>query len=157
MADSSGGASNPSATPSAPSLRILLDTNVVLDVVLAREPWAGQAKPIFDAGDAGRLFIYLPASVLTDIYYICRKQVGAQRARATVEVCLQRYTLIPVDHALLEAALRLPGPDFEDNVQVACVQAAGLDLVVTRNTADFAYSPIPAVEPHALAGRLAAP
>ena len=115
------------------------------------------AKPIFDGGDAGRLLVYLPASVLTDIYYICRKRVGAQRARAAVEECLQRYTLIPVDRALLEAALRLPGPDFEDNVQVACAQAAGLDLIVTRNASDFAYSPIPAVEPHALAGRFTKP
>ncbi len=94
MGDSSGRATNPSATSSAPNLRILLDANIVLDVVLAREPWAGQAKPIFDAGDAGRLFICLPASVLTDIYYICRKQVGARRARAAVEECLKRYTLI---------------------------------------------------------------
>lgn len=120
----------------------------------SREPWATQAKPIFDARDAGQLLICLPASVVTDVYYICRKQVGAQRARAAVEECLQRYALVPVDHALLEAALSLTGPDFEDNVQVACAQTAGLDLIVTRNTADFAHSPIPAVEPQTLAARL---
>lgn len=141
----------------APSLRILVDTNVMLDLLLAREPWDAQAKPIWDALDAGRLFAYLPASVLTDIFYIVRKQVGADRAKTAVSESLRRCIIIPVDRSLLESALSMTGPDFEDNVQIACAQSLGLDFVVTRNAADFHDSPIPAVEPTALVDRLSHP
>lgn len=56
-------ASSPAAGGTgSPPIRVLVDTNVVLDVQLAREPWASQAKPLFDARDIGRAILYLPAS-----------------------------------------------------------------------------------------------
>lgn len=148
-----GGAPAQSAAP----LRVLMDTNVVLDVLLAREPWAAQAKPILDAHDAGRVTLYLSAAVLTDIYYISRKQVGVDRAKAGASECLQRYDILSVDAALLLAALNMSGPDFEDNVQIAIAHAAGLDFFVTRNPTDYIGSPISAIEPQALATRLSSP
>jgi hypothetical protein len=62
-----------------------------------------------------------------------------------------------VDRPLLEAALALPGADFEDNVQIACAQAANLDLIVARNVADFTRSPVPTVEPPAVVQHLGNP
>lgn len=136
---------------------MLVDTNVILDVQLAREPWASQAKPLLGAGDAGRAILYLPVSVLTDVYYICRKQVGPDRAKAIVEECLQRFVVLAVDRTVIEDALRATGPDFEDNVQVVCAQRVAADYIVTRNPRDFAQSPIPAVEPRDIAPRLNQP
>jgi len=46
------------------------------------------------------------------------------------------------------------GHDFEDNIQIACAQAAGLDLIVTRDVAGFRHSPIPSIEPPAIVGYL---
>lgn len=151
-----GSVGNPVPSP-GPLLRVLVDTNVVLDVLLAREPWASQARQLFDTRDKGRVTLYLGASTLTDIFYICRKQVGIDRARAAVGECLRRYIIVPVDRAILDAALALPGADFEDNVQMVSAQAAHLDLIVTRNTADYTSSPVPAIEPQTLAARLAMP
>jgi len=94
---------------------------------------------MWDAHDARRLSIYLPASALTDIFYICRKQVGIARAKQAVEACLDGFAVLAVDRPIVEAALALPGNDFEDNIQIACAQSAGLDLIVTRNTTDFAH------------------
>ncbi len=153
MASHIGG--QPSVNPApGPVLRVLADTSVVLDLLLARQPWLSQAQPMWDARDAGRLFVHLPASALTDIFYICRKQVGRERALQATEACLQGFAIVAVDRSIVEAALSLPGKDFEDNIQIACAQAAGLDLIVTRNTADFAQSPVPAVEPLAVISRL---
>ena len=149
MVGSSGG-SGTSPTP----IRALIDTNVVLDLLLAREPWASEAKHIWDARDDGRLEAYLPASVLTDIYYICRKQIGVALARAAISECLRRFIILTVDRALLEAALRLVGPDFEDDVQIVSAQASGLNLIVTRNVADFVHGPIPALTPAEVVARL---
>lgn len=134
--------------------RILTDTNVVLDLLLAREPWLSQAQALWDAWDAGRVFVHIATSALTDIFYICRKQVGRERALSATEACVQGFVLVNVDRAIVEAALRLPGRDFEDNIHMACAQAAELDFIVTRDAADFARSPVPAVEPTALMSRL---
>ena len=131
-----------------------MDTNVVLDLLLGREPWATEAKPIWDARDAGRLESYVTASILTDIYYICRKQIGADRARAAVGECLHRFIILVVDRALLEMALHLVGPDFEDDVQIASAQTSGMHLIITRNVADFAHGSIPALTPADVVARL---
>ena len=133
---------------------LLIDTNVVLDLLLAREPWASEAKPIWNARDDGLLEAYLPASVLTDVYYICRKQIGADAARAAVSECLRRFIILVVDRALLEAALRLVGPDFEDDIQIVSAQASGLHLIVTRNVADFVHGSILALTPTEVVARL---
>lgn len=131
-------------------IRVLVDTNVVLDLLLQREPWLAEARPFWDARDNGRVFVYLLASVVTDIYYVCRKQVGRGRALTAVETCLTGFEIVPVDLSLLQQALGMAGPDFEDNVQIACAQLAAIDFIVTRNPADFRDSPLPAVEPSAL-------
>lgn len=128
-------------------LRVLLDTNVVLDLMLRRAPWADQAQPLVDAREAGQLIGYLPASVLTDIFYISRRLIGVDRAFEVVDRCLEDFELLPVDRAIIETARRLPGNDFEDNAQIAGALAAGLDLIVTRDIGGFAHSPIPAVAP----------
>lgn len=135
-------------------LRVLVDTNVVLDQLLQREPWYSEAQPFWHARDAGLIVAYLPVSVLTDIYYISRKQVGNAQAKAAVARCLGEFGLIAIYRETAEAALALPGNDFEDNVQIVCAQTAGLELIVTRNTADFAQSPVPAVEPAQVVSRL---
>lgn len=139
---------------SARPLRVLVDTNVVLDQLLQREPWHTAAQPFWQARAAGRLVAYLPATTITDIFYIGCRHAGLAPARQAVERCLREFGLLPVYRAVLEATLALPGPDVEDNVQIACTQLAGLDLTVTRDTADFRHAPMPAVEPPAIVGYL---
>lgn len=131
-------------------IRVLVDTNVVLDLLLQREPWLTDSKPFWDARDDGRVFVYLLASIVTDVYYACRKQVGKDRALNAVQTRLTGFEIVPVNLVLLRHALGLTGPDFEDNVQIAGAQMAALDFIVTRNPADFRDSPIPAVEPSSL-------
>lgn len=137
----------PPQVVSGPPLRALLDTNIVLDLFLQRDPWSTEAQPMWEARDQGRLLAYMAASALTDIFYICRKQVGIERAKGIVQTCLTGFTIVPVDRDLLERALALPGSDFEDNVQISSALAAGVDLIVSRNTADFKYASLPAVTP----------
>jgi predicted nucleic acid-binding protein len=135
-------------------LHALLDTNVILDLLLRRDPWYTQAIPVWEARDQGRFFAYVPASALTDVFYLCRKQIGIRDALAAVEMCVTGFEVLTVDRSIIEAALALPGADFEDNVQIACAQAAGLDLIITRNAGDFAQAGIPAIPPPDVPARL---
>jgi len=121
---------------------ILLDTNVVLDVLLQREPWLADAQALWQAVDEERLTAFLPASVLTDIFYVARRLTDSVRARQAVQVCLDAFEIAVVDRSVLERAQVLAGADFEDNVQIACAELNQLDAIVTRDPADFAGSPI---------------
>ena len=147
MADSDSSATQ------AP-LRVLVDTNVALDQLLARQPWFAQAQPLWQARDDGQVIAFLSTTTITDLYYIAGRQVGRDEAHRVVERCLREFGLIVVTRAVLEAALVSPGSDFEDNVQIACAVSASLDLIITRDVAGFRQSPIPAIEPAAIVGRL---
>ena len=123
-------------------MRILLDTNVVLDVLLKREPWQAEASALWRAVDGGQLTAYVPASAITDIFYVARRLTDIVRARQSVQVCLDAFNVGTVDRAVLERAQALSGSDFEDNVQIACAEANGLVAIVTRDPRDYEGSPI---------------
>ncbi len=135
-------------------MRVLLDTNVVLDALLKREPWAETAKSLWEANDDGRVAGYLTASTLTDIFYIARKLSGVAMARDAVKLCLEAFEICVVDRFALEEALTLAGNDFEDNLQIACAMLSSIEAIVTRNKDDFGASPIQALTPEELLANL---
>ncbi len=118
-------------------MRVLLDTNVLLDVLLKREAWLADAQTLWQANDDGRLAAYLTATTLTDIFYVARRLTDVQRARQAVQVCLDAFEIAPVDRVILERAQQLSGADFEDNVQIACAESIGLDAIVSRDKESF--------------------
>lgn len=128
-------------------MRILLDTNVVLDVLLKRQPWVVEASAIWQANDDGRLVGHLMASALTDIFYVAHRLAGLETARTAVQTCLEAFEFCPVDRRALELAHLHPGMDFEDNLQMVCAEIAQLDAIVTRDPDDFKTSTVAALTP----------
>jgi predicted nucleic acid-binding protein len=128
-------------------IRILFDTNVILDRLLAREPFATEARDLWRACEDGRCVGYVAAIGLTTAWYIGRKQVGAAPARQQLIDLLTILRVAPVDGPVLETALAGPIADFEDGVQLAAAVATGLDVIVTRNGDDFFGSTIPILTP----------
>ena len=128
-------------------LRVLLDTNILLDLTLRREPWLTEAQVMWNARDARQIVCYVPASALTDLYYISRKHIGNTRARDALHYCLANFEICAIHRLIVEHALTLPGNDVEDNIIIACALAEALDLIVTRNVSDFQHAPIQAIEP----------
>jgi len=135
-------------------VKVLLDTNVVLDVLLQRGPWLAGAEAIWQASIDGRLESCITASSLTDIYYISRRLVGEQAARETVRKCLDVLTILTVDKETLEQAHALAVADFEDALQISAAQRNGLNALVTRDPNDFTACPIPVLSPTELAAQL---
>lgn len=115
----------------AQRLKVLVDTNVAIDWLNDRKPWSDDARPLWESRDAGRVDLYLPASVLTDIFYILRKPLGNAEAKRAVERCVATCGLLPIDDAVIQQALALPGADFEDNVQIACRSRAARSIALT--------------------------
>jgi predicted nucleic acid-binding protein len=137
-------------------MRVLLDTNVVLDVLLSREPWLADASALWQATDEGRLAGFITATTVTDIFYVARRTVDLAHARQAVQVCLEACEIVLVDRAALERAQQLSGSDFEANVQIACAEAGKLEAIVTRDHVSFVASPIPVWSPAECRQRLAA-
>ena len=135
-------------------MKALLDINVPLDVLLAREPWLADSRSIWDAHNRRAIVGHVAAHGLTNLFYIARRIVGIEKARQAVSLCLRTFEILPVGRAELELAESLAGNDFEDNLVLACAMVAGLDAIVTRDPKGFVGSAIPVVSPAELRAQL---
>jgi predicted nucleic acid-binding protein len=127
--------------------RILLDTNVVLDALLERDPWVAEARAIWDAHLRYRISAHITATSLTDIFYVSRRLRDRGKAWLAVGACLDQLYILPVDLPVLQSAARIGDGDFEDHLQIAASVAAHLDAIVTRDPSGFRHSPIPVLSP----------
>lgn len=119
-------------------MRVLLDTNIILDFFLEREPFFHDASRLFDAIADKKVEGFVTASSITDIFYICRRQTqDVEEARQILVTTLALLSVCPVDHSRLAAALESGLADFEDAVQIACAEAQNLEAIITRNPQDF--------------------
>ncbi|MEG3849134.1 PIN domain-containing protein [Microcoleus sp. herbarium19] len=125
-------------------MRVLIDTNIVLDFLLQREPFFQDAELLFQAIDTGQLIGYVTATTLTDIFYISRKHTrSVEQARQAVSETLIAMVICPIDRAVLESAFNSGLVDFEDAVQIFGAVAQGLDAILTRDNKGFLSSPVP--------------
>ena len=128
-------------------MRVLLDTNVVLDLFLEREPFVDHAALIWKANEKGRLTAYVSAITPVNLFYIGRKLKGREVALKAVQELLTALLIAPVNQAVLEGGLSLEFKDFEDAVQCASAMASGLDAIITRNVDDFSKAQLPVLLP----------
>jgi predicted nucleic acid-binding protein len=134
-------------------MRVLLDTCIVLDMLLARSPWDVAADAIWTAGRTGRVECCISSTTVTDIFYIARRLVGSEGARNSIALCLDEATILAIDAQTLRMAFDLGTSDFEDAVQVACYQQNRLDQIVTRD-GGFEDLPASVISPAQLMARL---
>jgi predicted nucleic acid-binding protein len=123
-------------------MRILLDANVVLDVLLDRQPFVQEAGRLWRAADEGVFDACIASFTLPTIYYVCRRQEGVEAAARAVDLCLEAFEVAALYRECVLAARRMPGGDFEDNLQIACAITDFMQGIVTRNRDDFSGSPI---------------
>lgn len=136
-------------------MRVLVDTNIVLDFLLQREPFFQDADLLFQVIDTGQVVGHVTATTLTDIFYIARKHTRSiKQARQAISEMLTVMVICPVNRDVLEAAFRSGLADFEDAVQIFCAVEQGLDAILTRDAQGFFSSPIPVLSIQELLQRL---
>jgi len=133
-------------------MRILFDTNIVLDVLLAREPHAFDAARLFSLVDEGRMDGLLCATTLTTIYYLAEKSVGRQQAQRSIRELMAMFEVAPVGARELESALGLGFKDYEDAVVHESARNAGAVGIVTRNVKDYRSAKLSIYSPKELLG-----
>jgi predicted nucleic acid-binding protein len=135
-------------------LRILFDTNVLLDVMLDREPYAETSAEVLSRVESGDLTGCICATTVTTIHYLAARAVGSERALVEIRKLLSLFEIASVNRAVLETALDLGFPDYEDAVlhEAACgVDAQG---IVTRNSRHFKNATLPVYTPEELSKAL---
>jgi len=130
--------------------RILFDTNVVLDVLLDRQPYVEASAAVWAAVEAGASEGMLAAHAVTTIHYLLGKELSSAKARRIVSAILRVFGVAAVDGAVVQEALQLPFSDFEDAVTAAAARLAGCECIVTRDPRGFRGSPVRALTPEAV-------
>ena len=124
-------------------MKLLLDTNVVLDVMLDRKPHVVASAKVVAAAETGGIEASLCATTITTIHYLATKALGAKVSAREIGRLLEIFRIAPVTEVVLKAALQTKTPDYEDAVLFEAARAAGMDGIVTRNAEDFPKTKLP--------------
>jgi predicted nucleic acid-binding protein len=129
-------------------MKVLLDTNILLDIVEKREPYFPDSYEIFMKSAMRKIEAIVGASSVTDIYYVTKKNCkDAGRAIGFIIDMLKIVTPVDTKAADIQEAIRLNFSDFEDAVIAATAARENTDDLITRNVDDFTKSPVPAISP----------
>ena len=131
----------------AASLRVLIDLNVILDVLQRREPFYDMSARVLAAAETRIVEGWVAAHSLTTLFYLLARYQSAEQARVALTDLLTLLSVAAVDHAVIEQALNLPYPDFEDAVQMMAASRSGMNYLITRNVRDYGLGPLPVLQP----------
>ena len=129
-------------------MKVLIDTNVILDALMKRTPWVRAAEAVLMAVAEEKVTGYITASTFTDLYYLLQKRL--QNKELTRQTLLDLITVVDVLDVTgtdCERAFDLPMTDYEDALLAYCAKRHRVDRIITRNVKHFAGSPIIAIEP----------
>ena len=128
-------------------MRVLLDTNVILDLFLDRAPFADAAAVLWLAHEREQLDAYVAAITPVNLFYIARKLCDEKTARQAVVELLATLNVCTIEQGTLKSALSLPFRNYEDAVQHAAASATGLEAIITRNVKDYSAATLPIFMP----------
>ena len=128
-------------------MNILVDTNVVLDALLDREPHSNAAVAILDLIESKKVKAYLAGTTLTTIFYLVQKSTTDKKARKIIEGLLSLFQVAAIDEVILRSALHNSFSDYEDGVIHEAALSVKAEVIVTRNLKDFKNSTLKVLSP----------
>lgn len=128
------------------NMRILLDTNVLIDYLMKREPYKCSGESILNACISDEMKGCIAAHSISNLFFILRKSFSVDERRDILGVLCQILTVVGIDEDMIIRALQnTEFTDFEDCLQMECAREFKAEFIITRNLADFQHSPIPAI------------
>lgn len=134
-------------------MKILIDTNVILDVLIDRKEFVEDAVKVLKFCEIKRVEGYVSAMTFPNLVYIMRKQLKREEVKEVVErLCLLLFVAeLQAEDIRRAAALEIA--DYEDALQCAQAMRIKADFIITRNIKDFKNSAVPALTPGAFLSR----
>lgn len=131
-------------------MKVLIDTNIIIDALTSRQPWNKDAEQIFLMAADHTAKMYITANTATDIYYLLRKYLkDSVLAKQHMSKLFSLFGILDVTAAHCINALNSSVTDYEDAVMEQTAIAANLNYIITRNLKDYIPSSIPALLPEA--------
>ena len=132
-------------------MTVLIDTNILLDWILIRQPFYTNSQKIMELCSDGKVRGCLAAHSITNAFFIMRKLYSVRERRDFLLNMCDFLSIIDIDETKIISALGdYAFKDFEDCLQAECAVSCRADYIVTRNTGDFAQSEVRAVSPEEL-------
>lgn len=128
-------------------MKVVIDTNVVLDLLLDRAPFADTAVQVFTQIESGQVSACVCATTITTLHYLAHKSVGDKAARQHIRQLLSLLEIAPVTRSVIDHALLSPLADFEDAVLAESAHLCGAQGIITRNGRDFLGGPLRVYSP----------
>ncbi|MFN0126368.1 MAG: type II toxin-antitoxin system VapC family toxin [Verrucomicrobiales bacterium] len=130
--------------------RILLDTNVVLDVLAARVPFLDDSRSVWELCEGGVVDGWISAITFNNVFYVLRKFSNLTSARRHLRDLRRVFQVAPVNAGLIDSALASSQSDFEDALQYGNAISIKAKFLITRNTRDFPKTgPVSILSPRA--------
>ena len=128
--------------------KILIDTNVLLDYLLEREPFVEEAKEIIRACTDGKVKGCIAAHSIPNMFFILRKDFDEKERREILLNLCKIFDVEGIDKVKIVSGLENGKfSDFEDCLQMECAKSYEADYIVTRNISDYDSSEIKAILP----------
>lgn len=135
-------------------MKVLIDTNVVLDVLCGREEFLEASSKVWKYCEVNKLIGVISALSVPNIVYILRKELDPDKTKEIIDRLLLIFDIAELTAEDLRKAAEMKTADYEDAVQMCCAERINADFIVTRNIRDFVSSPVPAVKPSELLDRI---
>lgn len=135
-------------------MKVLIDTNIIMDVLANREGFAEPASQLFKLCEVGQVQGIVYALSIANIAYIMRKELDRSQIEEVISKLGSIFTIADMKADDLKKAAALPMDDLEDALQSVCASRMKADFIVTRNLKDFKNSKVMAIKPSELIERI---
>lgn len=135
-------------------MKVLIDTNVILDVLCDRKDFLESSLKVWKHCEVGQITGYVSALSIPNIIYILRKELDPEKTKEIIDKLFLIFHVADLKSDDLKKATNMKTTDFEDAVQMVCATRLKTDFIITRNIRDFKDSRVPAIKPSELLERI---
>ena len=131
----------------------MIDTNVILDVLCAREKFLEASSKVWKYCEVSKLEGYISALSIPNIVYILRKELTPEKTQQIIDSLFLIFSIADLKATDLKKAAAMQTTDYEDALQMVCASRIKANFIITRNIRDFTVSKVPAITPKELLDR----
>ena len=128
-------------------MKVLFDTNIILDVLLDRKPFSEHASYLMSQVERSEISGFVCATTVTTIHYLLAKYLDKEKSKEGIHSIMALFEVASVNRVVIENALQSKFTDFEDAVLHESARRTGAEYIITRNIKDFKNSKIPVFTP----------
>ena len=123
--------------------KLLVDTNIVVDLLSRREDFYREAQDLFTLSDEGKVKLLVSSLTFANTHYLLNRYKNKDEARKILIKFKVLVEVAKLDDKIIELALASDFSDFEDAIQYYTAVENGADVIITRNLRDFKTSKLP--------------